>query len=671
MIMIKLLRFTPIIVFLIAFATYLLTLTPTVDFIDSGELAAVAATLGIAHPTGYPLFTLIGHLFSRLPIAETVIARLNIMSALFAALGAGFFAVLIKFFLSMGTAAAETLTKAGKKKGRRSRKHRKPKEEEGPAGSLREVLEWLAAAAAGLLLCWTAVFWETGTTLEVYSLHGFFTILLLFLALRYEAARGEKERRAGLLFFLVLGLSLANHLTTGLLFPAFLFLFLVKYISQKTPLSRIMLVMLPVLIGVSFYLYLPIRAASRPRIMWGEPTTLRALWDNLTVADFQSRLFAHQSEGETLRDFLLRFPRRVGYLPVPLILWGMVLIFRRSKKYFFFILAAFIPAVLYAATYNVGDNIFYFNPGYISLLIYGGVGIYGLFRLIQRKLGIVWPEVIMVVIIALPALLLNFQRVDKRDNYFVEDYIHNIFSAIEPDAILFALDCQVILHPIYYYQNVEHFRDDVLVLPNHGLQKGWYCDQLKYHHPELYRRSAREIEDYRAYLDRFNRGEVADPRLLDQKYYRMLFSIISHNYDHRPIYITSEFNPAFHPDFHPGYHRIPEGLCWRLYREGEVPDEFPYREFSYRELGYPHKDADAVRHAYMFMLNERGKYEAGRGDFGTALRWIDQARRVYPGKDLLSDRYNGIWVVPNRFREIRKTRESVLRQAEAERRRKR
>ena len=653
--MLKYFRIIPVVIFLIAFVIYLLTLTPTVDFIDSGELAAVCATLGIAHPTGYPLFTLIGHLFSRLPVAGTVIGRLNIMSALFAALGTGLFTVLVKEIL--GITAAVGLKKRGKK--RRERRSEAGKDKEGAELLLSEKLQWMAAAAAGLLLCWAAIFWEVGTTLEVYSLHALFTVLLLYLAVKYASENDPKrEFHLGLLFFFVLGLSLANHLTTGLLFPAFLLLFLVKYISERTPVSRIMLVMLPVLIGIGFYLYLPIRAGSRPVIMWGEPTTLRAIWDNLTVADFSSRLFAHQSEGETLLDFFLRFPGRVGYLPIPLIIWGMVLLYKKSKSYFFFIVAVFIPAILYAATYNVGDNIFYFNPGYISLLIFGGVGVYGLFQFIQRKFRVLWPVMLLIIVIPLPELVLNYPRVDKKENYFVEDYIHNIFSAIEPNAILFALDCQIILHPLYYYQTVEHFRDDVLVLPNHGLQKGWFANRLKDHYPEIYRKSAREIEDYRAYL---NRGEAADPLVLDKKYYTMLFSIISHNPE-RPIYITSEFNPVGNPYFHPGYYRIPEGLCWRLYREKETPREIPYREFSYRELTYPHKDADAVRHAYMYMLNERGKYEASRGNYDLALRWIDQALRVYPGAELLSDRYNGTWVVPNRFQKIKETREKVLRE---------
>jgi hypothetical protein len=81
--------FLAIFVAVVAFVVYLQTLAPSVDFIDAGELATDCATLGICHPTGYPVFTLIGWVFAHLPIASTVILRMNIMAAFFTALGAG------------------------------------------------------------------------------------------------------------------------------------------------------------------------------------------------------------------------------------------------------------------------------------------------------------------------------------------------------------------------------------------------------------------------------------------------------------------------------------------------------------------------------------------------------------------------------------------------------
>ena len=53
-------------VFAVASCVYVVTMSRSVGFIDRGELAAVATTLGIAHPTGYPTITMLGHLVSRL-----------------------------------------------------------------------------------------------------------------------------------------------------------------------------------------------------------------------------------------------------------------------------------------------------------------------------------------------------------------------------------------------------------------------------------------------------------------------------------------------------------------------------------------------------------------------------------------------------------------------------
>ena len=51
-----------VLAFVVTLALYLATMSRTYGFIDRGELAAVATTLGIAHPTGYPTITLVGHL---------------------------------------------------------------------------------------------------------------------------------------------------------------------------------------------------------------------------------------------------------------------------------------------------------------------------------------------------------------------------------------------------------------------------------------------------------------------------------------------------------------------------------------------------------------------------------------------------------------------------------
>src|SRR5262249_1300227 len=61
-----------------------LTMAPTVTLVDSGELIVASAALGVAHPPGFPLYCILAHLASFLPLGS-VARRVNFASALFAA----------------------------------------------------------------------------------------------------------------------------------------------------------------------------------------------------------------------------------------------------------------------------------------------------------------------------------------------------------------------------------------------------------------------------------------------------------------------------------------------------------------------------------------------------------------------------------------------------------
>jgi hypothetical protein len=80
-------------VFAAALAVYLATLAPTVTFVDGGELIVAAGYLGVAHPPGTPLYLMLAHLFTLLPVGN-VAWRVNFASALFAALASAMTALL-------------------------------------------------------------------------------------------------------------------------------------------------------------------------------------------------------------------------------------------------------------------------------------------------------------------------------------------------------------------------------------------------------------------------------------------------------------------------------------------------------------------------------------------------------------------------------------------------
>src|SRR5207253_11523779 len=79
---------------LLSLVIYILTLSPTVNFIDSGELVTVGATAGIAHPPGYPLYTLLIILGGALPFSDRAVG-VNLVSALAGALAVALFYALV------------------------------------------------------------------------------------------------------------------------------------------------------------------------------------------------------------------------------------------------------------------------------------------------------------------------------------------------------------------------------------------------------------------------------------------------------------------------------------------------------------------------------------------------------------------------------------------------
>src|SRR5689334_10397524 len=71
------------------FALYVVTLAPSTAMWDTSEYIAAAYTLGLPHPPGNPFFVLIGRVFSILPIAPNVAMRINVLAALSSAAAAG------------------------------------------------------------------------------------------------------------------------------------------------------------------------------------------------------------------------------------------------------------------------------------------------------------------------------------------------------------------------------------------------------------------------------------------------------------------------------------------------------------------------------------------------------------------------------------------------------
>jgi 4-amino-4-deoxy-L-arabinose transferase-like glycosyltransferase len=233
---------------------YMRTLAPTIlpydspDLLDVPMLQMQVCVLGMTHPTGYPSYILFSHLFTYLPIGDCAY-RVNLASATYAAL-----AVLSVFA-------------AGYLLGRR-----------------------VAAAAAGALAFGVGVtLWSQAVIAEVYTLNALFVALTLLALLLWRERR--KDRYFLLSAFLV-GLSLTNHLTSGLLLPASL-LFVALVDRRKLANVKLMLGSAGLfLVGLLPYLYLPVRSAMDPPFEANNPSNIERFFYVVSGGSLRGGFFA-------------------------------------------------------------------------------------------------------------------------------------------------------------------------------------------------------------------------------------------------------------------------------------------------------------------------------------------------------------------------------------------
>ena len=195
------------------FIVYFLTLCPSLSGGDSGELITVARTLGVAHPPGYPLFTLLGKAFTWIPFGN-VAWRVNLLSALCDSAAAAF--LLQAVFRWTGNI-------------------------------------WAGALTAGLF-AFSPLIWTYAVPAEVFGLNNLFVAALFFMAVQTV-----RDTRPSLVYFsaFLFGLGLSNHHT--LLFygaPIILWMILRKPTTFLRP-RGIAIMMGLFSLGLVPYAYLP------------------------------------------------------------------------------------------------------------------------------------------------------------------------------------------------------------------------------------------------------------------------------------------------------------------------------------------------------------------------------------------------------------------------------
>lgn len=426
---------------LLPLLVYLRTLAPTVYGLDSAELSAGAYVLGIVHSPGSPLYLLLGHWFTKLPIGD-VGYRLNLMSACAAALTIVFI-YLVNYELT---------------------------------GQRR--LSLLSAWFLGF----TYYVWITAVAAELYALQGTFFTALIWLALKWQSSYRLRYLNA---FALLFGLGLGNHTSLVLALPGFAVLFL----SQLKKLLHRATWMVPILglLGASVFLYLPVRYAADPPLnyarSWGvDLTTLQGFWWMVSGKMFGDLFFSlplSQLPGEFWR-FLTQLVSNFLGLGVLLGAWGLAADFKKRPAVHAALFLMLLLHLAFFLTYRVSDKELMFLPVYLVWGIWSALGAAALRDWLKRQKW-QFPQrlpFILLGMLASGALVVNFSYADVSQDWSARRVGEAIFEEIQPNATYLGswLDVPI----LEYLQIVEDQRQDVSLV-NLFFTKPEEAEQLARH----------------------------------------------------------------------------------------------------------------------------------------------------------------------------------------------
>jgi len=432
-----------LVVGVVALAVYLATLAPTLTWshhgADGGDLITAACVLGVPHPPGYPLYVLIGHIFSRLPAGDLAF-RFNLFSALSAA-------------------GASALLSA----------------------AIGRYTTPFAGLVGGLTFAFGPILWSQAVIVEVYTLNALLVAGLLLVILPPRRGRGfllPPPRRGGMGGGILWGLSWTTHLTSILLFPMLLWAG-VRCTGAERVCTKARPYVIGWLAGLTLFLLLPLLAARRPVINWGDPVTPARWWWVVSGALYRGYQFSLPwADWPGRVAVLARFAVQHFTWPgLGILLWGMARLARRDRPLCLALLASAVLVVLYALGYNTSDSDVLLIPVWMVAAVFFSVGLAD-FRVWSRWRPVGW----LALAIPLYLLLTGWSGADLRHDREAVDFGRAVMAQSPPNALIHtATDAHTFA--LWYYRHAEGLRPDLTIVDKDMLVEDWYQTMLRAQDP--------------------------------------------------------------------------------------------------------------------------------------------------------------------------------------------
>ncbi len=449
----------PAAIFLSAFSFSLAGLNPTFYLNDSPETVTACVTLGIPHPPGYPLHTMVGHLFTLPPLGHFPF-RANLFAAVLASSVCALLFILLRDGLKISTAL-----------------------------SLLFSLLWITGASSYP----ASLSAKTG----LYQLTALLLLAVLWALL---------DNKLGFAVFLF-GISLANHWMSMVAYsPGFLLLVYLRWKAVNPPerlpeagrpvgFERSRRLILPtfLVLGLSLYLYLPLRAHLNPSLNWGDPST----WNHF-VFNFLRKEYAGSEAsggpmvwlGQSWVCFQTAFLEFGGILLLALL--GVVGMASKRRDWALGLGLAWVSLVLVISVYlNLPKEQLYLIKDYtlsshLFILLFAAWAMESFLagREPGKRRG---AEMLVILALVLFFALPGIRRCwggRQADYTYSYDYVLNGFKSVPRDSIYFCKGDSVVF-PSWYFQWVEGKRQDLAIVGVDGFPMEWVRKNLAQAHKGL------------------------------------------------------------------------------------------------------------------------------------------------------------------------------------------
>lgn len=367
---------------------YIITLPPGLLPGDGGELIAASRTLSVAHPPGYPLYIMLGKIFSSVFAFGSVALRFNLMSAVLASAVAAMLYVLARLL-----------------------------------GSGR----WVAmAVAAGIAT--REAWWIQAVGAEVYTLNAVFVAALLLIAVM-GVRRGD---RVIVLLGLAGGLAVSHHLSLVWTVAAAMIGLLALGVRPRA--GAVAMAALLFLVGLTVWLYIPIRTAQSPPLTWGNTAGLDGFISHVTAQGYRWRVKPLVSAAR-LADFgvyvRLMFTQSGIWLTALAVL-GLVVSLRKWRL-LLGLLLVYVFYGVHLSAYNIPDIDGHVFPALIPVGALAALGADFLAKRLGKMHRVAGTAVVAAVSMVLVANVISLDR--REDEWFAHDYAQAaIRSAAGPGA---------------------------------------------------------------------------------------------------------------------------------------------------------------------------------------------------------------------------------------------